>query len=71
MRTLSTHERKAGRINGNIYILRRELKKDSRRHVLSRIKAGIKEAAILAAVTAPLVIAWVLIMDQLLKTKGL
>lgn len=71
MRQLTVNERRAGRMHGTIILLRRELKKDRRRHRLHCIKAGVKDAAILAAVAAPVVLAWVLIMDQLLKTKGL
>lgn len=67
MRQLTTYERKVGRINGTIIVLRRELKKDRLRHRIQAVKKAAIEFLIIAAAVA----AWVLIMDQLLKAKGL
>lgn len=74
MRQLTTYERQVGKLNSDVMMLRRELKKDRRRLRLQRLRHGLqalKDTVILIGVLTPIVVAWVVIMDQLLKAKGL
>lgn len=78
MRQLTINERRAGWITGTIIVIRRELKKDRRRWLFQRLRQrlrhglrALEDTIVLIGILSPVVAAWVIIMDQLLKAKGL